>query len=232
MRPRRPRTMPREYLEPLLVAVMLAVFVRTFLVQAFQIPSASMQSNLLVGDHILANKFVLQPWGGDGDGLFPVREIRRGDVVVFKFPRDPQRDFVKRCIGLPGDVVEIAAKRLYVNGEPVNELYVQHVDPRTYPRSLLLPERFSRRDNVGPLTVPAGHYYCLGDNRDNSNDSRFWGPLPRSLVKGRALLVYWSYAAPPRTGGNGLMARLRHAWHVTTNLVSHTRWDRTFRLVR
>lgn len=232
MGPRRPRTMPREYLEPLLVAVVLAVFVRTFLVQAFQVPSASMESNLLVGDHILANKFALQPWGGSGHGLFPVRRIRRGDVVVFKFPRDPQRDFVKRCVGLPGDVVEIAAKRLYVNGEAVDEPYVRHDDPRTYPRSLLLPERFSRRDNFGPLTVPPAHYFCLGDNRDNSNDSRFWGPLPRSLVKGRALLVYWSYAAAQPPVGNGLLARLRHAWFVVTHLASHTRWERTFHPVR
>lgn len=232
MRVRHTRTMPREYLEPLLVAVMLAVFVRTFLVQAFQIPSASMESNLLVGDHILANKFVLQPWGGDGHGLFPVRDIRRGDVVVFKFPRDPHRDFVKRCVALPGDVVEIAAKHLYVNGEEIDEPYIRHRDPRTYPRSLLLPERFSRRDNVGPLTVPPDHYYCLGDNRDNSNDSRFWGPIPRSLVKGRALLVYWSYAAPGRGEDDGPLASLRHAWSVATHLASHTRWDRTLRPVR
>ncbi|MGH9379815.1 MAG: signal peptidase I [Thermoanaerobaculia bacterium] len=223
--------LPRVYLEPLLVAVMLALFVRTYLVQPFQIPSESMQGNLLVGDHILVNKFVLQPWGGRGYGVLPVRQIERGDVIVFKFPRDPRQDFVKRCVGLPGDVVEIAAKGLYVNGEAVAEPYVQLIDSRTYPRSLLLAERFSRRDNYGPVTVPADHYFCLGDNRDNSNDSRFWGPIPGRLVKGRALFVYWSFDAPEPAGG-GIGARLRHAWYVAGHLVARTRWERTFRLVR
>jgi signal peptidase I len=216
------------------VAIILATFARTFVAQAFEIPSASMEPDLQVGDHLLVNKFVFTPWGDKEIKLLPERAVRRGDVVVFKFPRDPQRDFIKRCVGLPGDVVEIVRKQLFVNGHAVDESrYAYHGDPRTYPRSMLLPEEFSRRDNYGPYSVPEGELFCLGDNRDNSNDSRFWGPVPRRFVKGRALLIYWSLNVPPAPRhGLNMRQRARRLFGILQHLVQNTRWDRTFRLVR
>jgi signal peptidase I len=225
----------REYLEALLVAVIFATFARTFVVQAFKIPTGSMEENLLVGDHILVNKMI---YGRTVSPLerrpLPLREVRRGDVVVFKFPEDPTRDFIKRCVGLAGDTVEIRDKQLFVNGEAVREEgYTYHRDPRTYPRSPFIDEGFRRRDNFGPVAVPPGHYFCLGDNRDNSNDSRFWGPVPESYVKGRALLVYWSFdaeaAAEDAAAASGRLDRLLR---LARAFVTQTRWERSFRPVR
>ena len=225
----------REYVESILVAVVFATFARTFVVQAFKIPSGSMEPSLLVGDHIVVNKLVyaLEPWLG-ASGLLPRRPVARGDVVVFKYPEDPGRDFIKRCVALPGDLVGLRDKQLYVNGRYVDERdYVQHRDPRTYPRTPLLPDSLRRRDNFGPYTVPAGHYFCLGDNRDFSNDSRFWGPVPARYVKGRALLIYWSFPAgegEPDAAGAG--ARRRRLRQVLAGFFTDTRWERTFRIVR
>jgi len=228
------RSVLREYLEALLVAIILATFARTFVAQAFEIPSASMEPDLQIGDHLLVNKFIFSPWGDREIHFLPERPIRRGDVVVFKFPRDPSRDFIKRCVGLPGDTVEIVRKQLFVNGHAVDEsAYAFHGDARTYPRSMLLPEEFSKRDNYGPYSVPQGEYFCLGDNRDNSNDSRFWGPVPRRFVKGRGLLIYWSLKVPPAPKEGMTMAqRTRRIFGILQHLVQNTRWERTFRLVR
>lgn len=205
----------RESLEALLIAFVFALFTRTFLFQAFKIPSSSMEENLLIGDHILVNKWIYSPVASEAEAwLLPMREIRRGDVVVFKFPQDPIRDFVKRCVGLPGDRIELVNKRLWVNGVEVDEsAYVFHSDPNIYPRSRFTPESHRSRDNFGPLTVPDGEYFCLGDNRDNSNDSRSWGTVPRELVKGRAFMIYWS--KPPSSD----------------QLDPATRWQRSFSLV-
>ena len=231
----RPHSVLREYLEALLIAVVFATFARTFVVQAFKIPTGSMEENLLVGDHILVNKMIYgRATAALERRLLPLREVRRGDVVVFKFPEDPTRDFIKRCVGLPGDTVEIRDKQLYVNGEAVAEdTYTFYRDPRTYPRSPLVPEGLRRRDNFGPAAVPAAHYFCLGDNRDNSNDSRFWGPVPESYVKGRALLIYWSFDAEA-SGAEAATTTGRAAqlWRVARGFLAHSRWERSFRLVR
>lgn len=220
----------REYLEALLIAVIFATFARAYLVQAFKIPSESMKENLLVGDHILVNKFVYGPAGPLERALLPQRAIQRGDVVVFKFPEDPARDFIKRCIGLPGDTIEISDKVLFVNGDEVHDRsYAYHLDERTVPRSDLVASSYRGRDNFGPFTVPPGHYFCLGDNRDFSNDSRFWGPVPASHVRGRALLIYWSLdTGPAGESGSGL----GQVWRSLLRVPRATRWERTFRIVR
>lgn len=226
----------REYFEALLIAVIFASFARTYVVQAFKIPSGSMEENLLVGDHILVNKFVYGPAPtGLERALLPVRSVRRGDVVVFKSPEDPTRDFIKRCVALPGDRVEIIDKKLFINGEPIDEeLYTFHTDDRVYPDSRFYPPQIRFRDNYGPEIIPEGNYFCLGDNRDFSNDSRFWGPVPADMVKGRALLIYWSYetSASEAQGGRGVVDKARRIGRVAATFFTRTRWERTFDLVR
>lgn len=226
----------REYLEALLIAVIFATFARTYVVQAFKIPSGSMEQNLLIGDHILVNKFIYGPTalGRVEQALLPVREVERGDIVVFKFPEDPYRDFIKRCMGLPGDTVEVRDKELILNGERVDdESYTWHVDPFVIPRSPFLQNNRTR-DNFGPYTVPAGHYFCMGDNRDNSNDSRVWGAVPREYVKGRAFMVYWSFETIGQEPVEwpGFTGKLRQISQVALHFFTRTRWERTFRIVR
>jgi signal peptidase I len=223
----------RDYLEALLVAVVFATFARTWVVQAFKIPSGSMEQNLLIGDHILVNKFIYGPAPSALERAFlPVRPLRRGDVVVFQFPGDPERDFIKRCVGLPGDTIELHDKQLSVNGRPVDdETYVYHSDKRTFPRLPLLSESLWRRDNFGPYRVPEEQYFFLGDNRDNSNDSRFWGPVSQSALKGRALLVYWSSDLPQPAENASWPARLAAFGRALVGFLDHTRWGRSMRLV-
>jgi signal peptidase I len=224
----------REYLEALLIAVIFATFARTYVVQAFKIPSGSMEKNLLVGDHILVNKFIFGParWSWERKVL-PLRDVRRGDVVVFKFPLDPSRDFIKRAVGVPGDTVKLVDKRLYVNGKRVeDDSYVWHSDPMLYRRTSFFNSNRSR-DNFGPYGVPPGAYFCLGDNRDNSRDSRFWGTVPEGYLKGRAFTVYWSYDGEPEpVEWPGLRGKLRQLGSVTANFLRQTRWQRTFHIVR
>jgi signal peptidase I len=185
------KSVAREYFESLLIAVLLALFVRTWVFQAFKIPTGSMEQNLLIGDHLIVNKMTFAPAATSLDRLLlPGREIDRGDVVVFKYPSEPERDFIKRVIGLPGDRVEMRQKQVHINGEPLDEPYAQYLQP-------IAPEGESRPDNrletYGPVTVPPGQYFMMGDNRDNSEDSRYWGFLPREYVKGQALFIYFSF---------------------------------------
>ena len=157
----------REYFESIVVAVILALFIRTFVVQAFKIPTGSMEQNLLIGDHLLVNKFVFSPTATDAErGLLPVTSINRGDVIVFKYPEDPERDFIKRVIGLPGDVVEVRHKRVYIDGRPLDEPYVYYLRP---PSAAASPFGVADlREQYGPVTVPPSEYFVMGDNRDNS----------------------------------------------------------------
>lgn len=224
----------RDYLEALLVAVILAAFARTFVVQAFKIPSRSMEENLLVGDHILVNKFVFGGSSSVTEAFLAYRSVRRGDVVVFRSPEDPSRDFIKRAIGLGGDRIEIRNKTVLVNGKVINEApYVFFNDPRTYPRSIFLDEEYRYRDNFGPFEVPPGELFFMGDNRDDSNDSRFWGTVPESFVKGRALLIYWSFdSSREAVAWRGYGHRLKQLAEVALLFPFRTRWHRTFRLIR
>jgi signal peptidase I len=184
----------REWSEALIVAVILAMIIRTFLFQAFKIPSGSMLDTLLIGDHLLVNKFIYGTKVPGVDGRFlKVRDPERGDVIVFEFPGDEgksffeKRDFIKRVIGLPGDVIEVKAKQVYVNGQPFSLPQEKHKDPET------IPSVASPRDFAGPFKVPADNYFVMGDNRDYSFDSRFWGYVNKSKIKGMAFIKYWSW---------------------------------------
>ena len=207
----------REYFESIVVAVILALFVRTFVVQAFKIPTGSMEPNLLVGDHLLVNKFVFSPTASALErALLPVRAVVRGDVVVFKFPKDPERDFIKRIMGLPGDTLEVRGTQLLINGTAIDQPFAHFLLPHDPAAALTDGDP---RDHYGPVTVPAGHYFAMGDNRDNSEDSRYWGFLPAEYIKGRALMIYWSFesgeGATPVSGllGGSRWSRLLHQIH-------------------
>jgi signal peptidase I len=224
------KSVAREYLESVVVAVILALFIRTFVVQAFKIPTGSMETNLLIGDHLLVNKVIYSPSALPlEDWLLAKKPVQRGHVVVFKFPEDPTRDFIKRVIGLPGETVEIKDKTVFINGQPLVEPYAHFLEPplhRDDPEYGLRSE--GTRDNWGPEVVPPGQLFVMGDNRDNSRDSRFWGFLPRDQVKGRALLVYWSYAASREEYNRTGLDWLRD----TLSALAKTRWDRFFHLIR
>jgi signal peptidase I len=203
------KSIVREYFETIVVAVILALFMRTFVVQAFKIPTGSMEPNLLIGDHLLVNKFVFAPTlSGAERAVLPSADIRRGDIVVFKYPEDPERDFIKRVIGLSGETIELRDRRILVNGRAIDEPYAHY---------LLVPQGFtggdSAQDDVrvryGPVVVPAGSVFVMGDNRDNSQDSRYWGFLPKDNIKGKALMIYWSFDSSE--GGLNLFTQTRWA---------------------
>jgi signal peptidase I len=184
----RRKSAAREWIEALAVAVLLALFIRTFVVQAFKIPSGSMMDTLQVGDHILVSKFtygvripLVDTW------LLGPRVPKRGDIIVFKYPHDESRDFIKRVIGLPGEVVEIRGRQVYINDKPIEEGYSLYRDP---------VEQGSRHlpgEVYGPVTIPRDKLFVLGDNRDQSQDSRFWGFLDLHKVEGAAFIIYWSW---------------------------------------
>jgi signal peptidase I len=177
-----------EYLKAIITALVLALIIRAFVIQAFTIPSGSMIPTLLVGDYILVNKFLL---GSPVDIPFTninlfrmpgLRKPHKGDVIVFKFPVDPSKDFIKRVVAVGGDKIEARDKVIYVNGLPANEPFMRHTD------NLVLPNR----DNFGPIEIPKDKFFCMGDNRDNSRDSREWGFVDIKDVKGKALIIYFS----------------------------------------
>ena len=178
----------RENIEAILVAILIALFIRTFVVQAFKIPSGSMKQTLQIGDHILVNKFIFgvkMPYWNKT--ILPLKSPQRGDIIVFKYPVDPQKDFIKRVIGVGGDVVESRDKQLYVNHKLVNHDFGVHTDPH------ILSGNNKPRDNFGPITVPENSLFVMGDNRDESFDSRFWGFVDLKAVNGKAFIIYWSW---------------------------------------
>jgi len=178
----------RENIEAILVAIVLALFIRTFIIQAFKIPSGSMKQTLQIGDHILVNKFI---YGIKLPFLMttivPIKNPKRDDIVVFKFPEDPDKDFIKRVIGIAGDVVECRDKQVYINHKRLNHDYGIHTD------SNIISGGVQPRDNFGPVVVPENSLFVMGDNRDHSYDSRFWGFVGLKAVRGKALIIYWSW---------------------------------------
>lgn len=222
----------REYYEALLIAVIFVNFARIFVFQAFKIPTGSMEDNLKIGDHIIVNKFIYGPSnGGVLSKLAPQRELRRGDIVVFRYPKDLEIDFVKRVIGLPGDTISIRRKEVWVNGRKLDEPYVIHIDKKIFPGGDYQPEPYRSRDRFGPFQVPAGHYFAMGDNRDDSSDSRFWGTVPRANVKGRAFMVYWSFDDAGASQGATGREKLKALGNVARHFFDQTRWHRTFFIV-
>lgn len=183
----------RDTLEAVVVALFLAFIIRAFIVQAFKIPSGSMLDTLQIGDHLLVSKFAYDVrlpsdiWLDTTDGkvLMKTGDPQRGDIVVFLFPEDESKDFIKRVIGLPGETLEVRDKVVYINGQPIDEPYVLHTKADTLPV----------RDNFGPVVVPEGQYFVMGDNREGSYDSRWWGPVKRSKIVGKALVIYWSWGS-------------------------------------
>ncbi|HEX3821930.1 MAG TPA: signal peptidase I [Candidatus Sulfotelmatobacter sp.] len=230
--------------QSLIGTVVIAIFVITFAVQAFQIPSESMENTLLVGDYLLVNKLC---YGGHGIGSFlmPYQKIARGDIVVFHYPVDPQQHFVKRVIGLPGDRLRLVNKKVFINGKPMEEPYVHFLEP---PNNLFR-DNFPRTDipafglegkwwlemrklvEDGQLIVPEGHYFVMGDNRDDSQDSRYWGFVPRENIIGRPLVIYWSVQEWDRNSTSTFAGRLYHLAYAVTHMFQITRWHRTLRLV-
>ncbi|MFQ5905954.1 MAG: signal peptidase I [bacterium] len=254
-RPKRKKSPLRDWLESIVIAVISALILRAFVIQAFKIPSGSMEETLLIGDFLIVNKFLYGTKKGDlllvnfvregklggllhlpkgphrflDSRILPVRQPKRGDVIVFRYPFG-NRDFIKRCIGLPGDTIEIRDKIVYVNGTPVEEPYAIHRDRTVMPALNIKGKDYQEtwergqfrrvgrlcRDNFGPVVVPQGSYFMMGDNRDNSEDSRFWGPLRNKFVKGRAVLIYWSWKK----------------WVPFWRFWSKVRWRRTGKLIR
>ena len=224
----------REYLESIVIAVICALFLRTFVVQASKIPTGSMENNLLIGDHLLVNKFVFGPSETSLERrLLPVRPLRRGDVVVFKFPEQPERDFIKRVIGLPGETLEVRDRRVYIDGKPISEPYAHFLEPREAPSEGHEVTSFDVRERYGPVNVPAGHVFVMGDNRDNSEDSRYWGFLPQRNIKGLALMVYWSYEFSGEDHQEaGLLGNARALASAAVHFFTGTRWSRLFHQIR
>jgi len=199
----------RENIEAIIVAIVLALFIRTFVVQAFKIPSGSMLNTLLIGDHILVNKFIYGvrlPF--KGTVLIPVSEPKHDDIVVFKFPEDPSKDFIKRVVGVEGDTIEIRDKKVYVNGALKESDFAIYLDP-------YVQHSEQNRDNLGPFKVPENSIFVMGDNRDHSYDSRFWGFVDVKDLKGKAFMIYWSW-----NGEN------------KESIMDYVRWDRIFQRLK
>jgi len=237
-----------DFVESLLVTILLAVFATTFIVQAFKIPSESMEPTLLVGDHLLVNKFIFEGRDAWYDKLLPYRAIRRGDIIVFKYPFDDHPYYVKRVIGLPGDRIHISNSVVFVNGQKLREPYAVH-DPLMddpfgeefppaaddVPANRLRPEWAARiMDDVHDrqLVVPPGHYFVMGDNRDDSWDSRYWGFVDRRAIVGEPILIYWSVRATAEDySDRSLGGSMRGIGSTLEHLSSSTRWHRMLREV-
>jgi len=217
--PGRPKSALRDYVETLLICVIFVIFARGFVFQQSEIPSESMEDTLLVGDYVLVNRFIHAPTSSSLERLLlPLREIERGEVIVFKHPDEPEKDYIKRVIGLPGDRVEMRRGRPWVNGRPLEEPY--------------LNELYRLEDTRPPVEVPPGEYFVMGDHRNQSFDSRSWGTVPRELVRGRAFMILLSTSAPPADredpGKVTLSSLPRRLW----NLTFRARWDRALRWIR
>lgn len=233
---------PRGFIAEWTVTIILLLFGTTTLVQAFVIPTGSMEDTLLVGDHLLVDKLAFAPYGSVTKNLMPYSDVHRGDIIVFRYPVDIKQTFVKRVMGVPGDRIRLENKRVWLNGHLLNEPYVVHkldyidsyrdnfpADPNTmvYPPAIDMLQR-----NVvgGEVTVPNGYFFAMGDNRDQSLDSRYWGFVPRENIVGKPLIIYWSYEASTDELSNPSVT-INHLLDIVTHFVTKTRWSRELRLI-
>ncbi len=196
----------KDWIESIVIALIIAMFIRTFFVQAFKIPSSSMVPTLLVGDHLLVNKFIYGTHIPFTDKIiWKIRKPKRGDILVFKCPIEPDKYYVKRVIGLPGETIEIKNKVVYINGKKIHDPWGIHKDPIIYPREM------NPRDNFGPYKIPPNNYFVMGDNRDESFDSRFWGPVAYKYIRGTPIIIYFS-------------------WNSKADWLHKIRWNRFFKI--
>jgi signal peptidase I len=236
------RERPRSTLAEWTITILLLLFLTTTLVQAYVIPTGSMEDTLLIGDHLLVDKLSYAPAGSLSKWVLPYTDVKRGDIIVFRYPGDISSTYVKRAMGIPGDHIKIVNKEVYLNGVRLNEPYKYHkteyID--SYRDNFPSEPSFNAKpgayemlaNNVvdGEIVVPANSYFALGDNRDSSEDSRYWGFVPRENIIGKPLIVYWSYAAPTEDL-NDTSISWRHITDLAQNFLSKTRWRRTFLLI-
>ena len=233
---------PRGFIAEWTVTIILLLFGTTNLVQAFVIPTGSMEDTLLIGDHLLVDKLAYSPHGPASKYILPYHDVQRGDIIVFRYPVDIQQTFVKRCIGVPGDRIRLENKQLILNGKPMNEPYVYHKTEYldsyrdNFPNEPQMHMVDSGNDMLvnhvrqGEVVVPPGYYFAMGDNRDSSLDSRYWGFVPRDNIIGKPLIIYWSYDAPTEALARPLMS-IEHLLDLVQHFPTKTRWKRTFRLI-
>jgi len=226
---KREKSLLREYFELIAETAVFVFFVMTFVVQAFQIPTGSMEPTLLVGDFLLVNKLVYAcaPTPLEA-AILPRRRLARQDIVVFKYPNELSKDFVKRVIGLPGEKLEIKNKQIFINDRPLEEKYKVHNDSQIIAKTGAYSYDDTIRDNYGPVTVPEGHIFVMGDNRDNSADSRYWGFLPLSYVKGRPWMIYFSYKAERDAY---LKTTFKDRLKKLVNFLPKARWGRMLKVI-
>jgi signal peptidase I len=233
---------PRSFLAEWTVTFILLLFGTTSLVQAFVIPTGSMEDTLMIGDHLLVDKLAYAPPGPVSKYVIPYTDVKRGDIIVFRYPVDIQQTFVKRCIGVPGDRIRLVNKQLILNGRPVNEPYVYHKteyidsyrdnfpsEPNVHVADFAQDMLMNHVQN-GEVVVPAGFYFAMGDNRDSSLDSRYWGFVPRANIIGKPLIIYWSYDASTEALSRPMMS-IDHLLDLVQHFPTKTRWRRTFRLI-
>ncbi len=242
--PRESKPTQRNSVAEWAITILILLFATSTIAQPFVIPTASMHNTLLTGDHLIVDKLAYAPPDALSKHLLPYEDVRRGDIIVFRHPTLITVDYVKRCIGLPGDHLKMVDKRVFINGQPLNEPYVIHQDnsllyrdnfPQGEPEYIQDPKMAARaykmlHDDVvnGELVIPQGFYFAMGDNRDDSLDSRYWGLVPRDNIMGKPLLIFWSYDADTEDLEN---YNLHHMFDLATHFFSKTRWNRTFKLI-
>jgi signal peptidase I len=231
----------RDFINEWALNILILLFGTTTLVQAFIVPTPSMDKTVMVGDHLLVDKLSYAPADSVTRHLLPYTDPKRGDIIVFRYPMDISQNYVKRCMGVPGDHLKVVDKELYLNGKKLTEPYVQHVFPHIEPYRDNFPgepygpvydrARKMLAENVvnGEVVVPEGFYFAMGDNRDNSLDSRYWGFVPRENIIGKPLVIFWSYDAPTE---DWVDYNSNHFIDLAKNFFRKTRWDRTLKLVR
>jgi signal peptidase I len=234
----------RSFIAEWTVTILLLIFAFASLLQSFVVPTGSMEDTVLIGDHLIVDKLAYAPPGPVSRFLLPYTPVKRGDIIVFKYPLDVRENYVKRVIGLPGDRIRIENKKLILNGREVREPYAVHkssylLDYRDHfpaaPNTPLPPEALTMLEEQvreGELVVPPDHYFAMGDNRDNSLDSRYWGFVPRANIMGKPVFIYWSYDAPTERLADRNIISFDHLADLARNFFSKTRWPRTFMLIR